>query len=264
MLRTNSIERYEKLYAPLKGKLIIGAIKGNDELIAYREGNEVRFNGKLEDVDDVTKFVSKNQISLFTYITPGNFGQLIRGGPVLFLYGQKDALGAQIAELERIARSTILPYNPGFLVADSASESFIKEFGVEPNNSALCMINFVNDKMRKFVYTKYDPSADIEAQMVGMYEQFLAEDAQHDAEAAKEIATKKLKMANSHSLGKQELLEQIIVLFKTNTLVQVVATAAATAFAILIFILACTGSKPAKKPQKTTEESKAEEKKKQD
>lgn len=92
-LKTEDFGPYEERYAELKGKMVIGAIKAQEDMLyANREGRVVRYDGDLQNVTAVKSFVAAQQVALFTNITPNNFGQLIRAGPVMFLYGKEEAV----------------------------------------------------------------------------------------------------------------------------------------------------------------------------
>lgn len=50
ILHTDNLEPYEKMLVQFKGKIIVGAVKGGDQLVAYRGDQEVVFQGNLNNV----------------------------------------------------------------------------------------------------------------------------------------------------------------------------------------------------------------------
>lgn len=69
-----------------------------------------------------------------------------------------------------------MEYNPGFLVADDASRKLIEDFGVDPEKPQLCIINFINNHMRKYHYEGYNPQRNLKEQLDSFLDYFIKED----------------------------------------------------------------------------------------
>lgn len=180
-LHTPSLEKLEKQLSYLKGKCILGAIKAQtEELIANRSGHIIKFTGSLTDSEAVKKFIHENSLPLFTYITTSNFGDLIRGGPVIFLYGKQENIQEQITQLEEFAKTKIHDFNLGFMTYSDPAVTFVKQFGVDPEEPQLLLINFVNDEMNKYHYSQYSPNANIEQQVAEFWDEFNGKTKQKD------------------------------------------------------------------------------------